>query len=133
VTRLLSQLWCAASGGMIAWYKAKMFVEHASAITSDAMHVLAGVLIQILVALLSRRAVSNWLPWLAVLGFSLLNEFIDLWIEQWPDLAVQYGESAKDILLTMALPTLLLIVSRIRPELLSGGGRRSPGGKARRS
>jgi hypothetical protein len=40
-----------------------------------------------------------------------------LWIEQWPDLSMQYGESVKDLLLTMALPTLLLVAARLRPQL----------------
>jgi hypothetical protein len=38
-------------------------------------------------------------------------------MEQWPDLAVQYGESAKDILLTMTLPTVLLVMARAWPQL----------------
>ena len=99
------------------WFHTKMFIEHASVISSDAMHVLAGVLIQLLGALLFRRSVASWWPWSGVLALTLLNEFIDLWMEQWPDLAVQYGESAKDILLTMALPTLLLAAARFRPQL----------------
>ena len=102
---------------MAWWFHTKKFIEHASVISSDSMHVLAGVLIQLLSALLFRRSISSWWPWSIVLGFALVNEFIDLWMEQWPDLAVQYGESAKDILLTMTLPTVLLIVVRIRPQL----------------
>ena len=102
---------------MAWWFHTKMFIEHASVISSDAMHVLAGVLIQLLSAVLFRRSMTSWRPWSVVLGFALLNEFIDLWMEQWPDLAVQYGESVKDILLTMTLPTLLLVAARLRPQL----------------
>ena len=102
---------------MAWWFHTKMFIEHASVISSDAMHVLAGVLIQLLGAVTFRRSIANWRPWFGVLALTLLNEFIDLWMEQWPDLAVQYGESAKDILLTMTLPTVLLVVARLRPQL----------------
>jgi TRAP-type uncharacterized transport system fused permease subunit len=124
VTRLFHQLWQIISGGMTFWYETKMFIEHASSVTSDAMHVIVGVVIQLLVAMVARRTVAGWLPWLVVLCLALLNEGVDLWIEQWPDLAVQYGESAKDIVLSMALPTLLMVVSRLRPKLLAGGARR---------
>jgi len=124
VTRLFHQLWQIISGGMTFWYETKMFIEHASSVTSDAMHVIVGVVIQLLVAMVARRTVAAWLPWLVVLCLALLNEGVDLWIEQWPDLAVQYGESAKDIVLSMALPTLLMVVSRLRPKLLAGGARR---------
>ena len=114
---MLHQLWDKVGAGMAWWFHTKMFIEHASAISSDAMHVLAGVLIQLLGALLFRQSIGNWRPWSIVLGFALLNEFIDLWMEQWPDLAVQYGESAKDILLTMTLPTVLLVMARVWPPL----------------
>jgi hypothetical protein len=95
------------------------------------MHVVAGVVIQLLAAMLLRRSVGAWAPWLVVLCLAILNEGIDLWIEQWPDLAIQYGESAKDILLSMALPTLLMLVSRFRPQLLAGGAGRRSGGRPR--
>src|SRR3954447_24846912 len=92
------------SAGMMAWYRTKMFVEHAIFFSSDALHVLVGMAAWIVIAMLWRRPLSDWRPWLTVLGLLLLNEFVDLWVERWPDLAMQYGESAKDLLLTMILP-----------------------------
>src|SRR4051812_9968038 len=100
--RLIHQLSHAVSGGMTNWYEAKMFIERASLVSSDALHVLVGVLVWIGAAVVVRRRLSAWRPWLVLLGMALLNELVDLWIERWPDLAVQYGESARDILLTMA-------------------------------
>jgi hypothetical protein len=114
---MAGQLWHIVAGSLESWFRTKMFIEHASAISSDAMHMLAGVLVQLLVAFIGRRSISSWLPWLVLLGLASLNEFIDLWMEQWPDLAVQYGESAKDLLLSMTLPTVLLFASRWRPRL----------------
>ena len=72
--------------------------------------------------------VGCWSPWscaaacrlhflAALLVLTLLNECVDLWVEQWPDKAMQYGESAKDILLTMTLPTVLMFAVRLRPNL----------------
>jgi hypothetical protein len=49
-----------------------------------------------------------------------LNEAGDLWVEQWPEPAMQYGEGLKDIVLTMFLPTVLILVARFRPGILSG-------------
>lgn len=102
------------------WYRAKTFVEHAIAFSDDALHVFAGVLIQLLAAALLRRSLANWLPWLVVALLEVVNEVVDLWIERWPDFAEQLGESGKDVLLTLFLPTVLLIVARRWPSLLSG-------------
>lgn len=120
--------------GMMAWYEAKMFIEHTIFFTSDALHILVGMVAWIAVAAVSRRPLSDWRPWLAVLVLLTLNECVDLWVERWPALAMQYGESAKDLLLTMILPTLMMILVRSAPRLFSASGprakrrRRGPGG-----
>ena len=117
MTSIFHQLWYVATGGMRSWYEAKMFIEHASAVSSDALHVLVGTLVWILAAIILRRNLSTLIPWTLVLGLTLSNEVVDLWIERWPDLAMQYGESAKDIVLTMTLPTVLLLLARTQPGL----------------
>lgn len=109
---------------MTLWYQVKLFIEHSSAFSPDALHVFAGVAIQLLTAAVLRRPVSRWAPWLVVLVAIIVNEAIDLWVERWPQPGMQYGEGAKDVLLTMILPTMLLLVARLRPRLLVGGGRR---------
>lgn len=99
------------------WYEAKLFVEHALAISHDALHVVAGVLIQLVAALVLRRPMASWVPWSAVLAFALINEAVDLWVERWPSPGMQFGEGAKDVLLTVLLPTVLLLTTRRRPAL----------------
>jgi diacylglycerol kinase len=99
------------------WNSFKLFLERGSAIDNDAIHVLVGGLGVLLVAFITRRSVAEWVPWLVILAVALVNEAIDLSVEQWPDLAVQYGESAKDIVLTMVFPTTFMIVSRLQPQL----------------
>ena len=89
---------------------------------SDALHVLVGMAAWVVIALVWRRPLSDWRPWLAVLVLLGLNEFVDLWVERWPDPAMQYGESAKDLLLTMILPTLVMILVRSAPRLFSVSG-----------
>jgi hypothetical protein len=99
------------------WYSAKIFVERSVAVSTDSLHVMAGVAIQILVAIVVRRPLTSWLPWGVVLAALLFNEAVDLWVERWPSLAMQLGESTKDLLLTMLLPTLLALSLRWWPQL----------------
>lgn len=117
-------LWHATTAVMFSWYKIKMFIEHAAIVTSDSLHVLVGVALWVVAAIALRRPLTLWLPWLVVLVAAILNETVDLWVEQWPMPAMQYGESAKDILLTMLLPTLLMAAARWRPGLFAAGAPR---------
>jgi hypothetical protein len=102
----------------LGWYQFKLFLEHASGISMDALHVLVGFLIFLLSAQLLKRSVESPLPWLALLTLELGNEAYDLHVELWPDPGSQLGEGVKDIMLTMALPTLVLLLARWRPALL---------------
>jgi hypothetical protein len=99
------------------WYEAKLFIEHAVAVSHDSLHVLTGVLIQLAIALVTRRPIGSWLPWAAVLIFTLANEAVDLWVERWPNPGMQFGEGVKDVVLTILLPTILLMAARLRPGL----------------
>jgi hypothetical protein len=74
--------------------------------------------------LLTRRPLSSRGPWLWLFAIILWNETVDLWTEQWPDPGQQYGEGAKDLVMTMLLPTLLMFALRWKPGLFSGGNRK---------
>ena len=103
---------------MIGWYQFKLFVEHSSGVSMDALHMLVGFLLYLAAARLMRRSLRSPLPWLALLILELANEAYDFHIEIWPDFASQLGEGAKDLLLTMALPSLMSIVACCRPAWL---------------
>lgn len=103
----------------LGWYQVKLFIEHASGISMDALHILVGFAIFLLAALVLKRSVANGLPWVATLLLEIGNEAYDFHVELWPDPGSQLGEAAKDVMLTMALPTLLLIVARRLPRLLA--------------
>lgn len=111
------------------WYQVKLFIEHASGISMDALHILVGFTLFLLAARLLKSSVASLLPWLVLLVLELLNEAYDLQVELWPNFVSQLGEGAKDIILTMALPTLLLVTARQRPHWLvtckDGAGRSS--------
>ena len=101
------------------WFAFKSFTKHATDISHDALHVIAGPAIQLAAAALLRGSLRDLRPWLVVLAFEMVNEWNDLRVDRWPNLAEQLGEGAKDIALTMALPALLLVVARWWPGLMT--------------
>jgi hypothetical protein len=108
------------------WHDLKQWLELASGLDMDALHVHAGVLLQILAALLLRRPLSSPLPWLFVLAAILANEVYDYRYEVWPQRSEQVAEAVRDVWNTMLVPTLILIVARYFPRLLTGS-RADPG------
>ena len=108
--------WAQAAAGQ--WFDVKMYVERSIAFSDDVLHMSAGVFLQLIAAALLRTSVARWRPWLIVLALELLNEWSDFHVDNWPDLGMQLGESTKDVLLTMALPTVLVVVARKLPKLL---------------
>ena len=102
----------------IDWYQVKLFVQHSTGFSMDALHVIAGVLVQLAIAAVFRSTLARPLPLAAVFLLALVNEANDLRVEQWPEAGMQYGEGAKDIVLTMLLPLLIFLVARHRPKLV---------------
>src|SRR3954453_18669492 len=97
---------------MASWHEGKVFIEHAIAINHDALHVIFGVLAWLAIGLMTRRSLASWRPWLWLLALILWNETVDLWIERWPYPGMQYGEGAKDVILTMFLPAAIMVAAR---------------------
>ena len=113
----MSGAWEFIVGAMTSWHQAKLFAEHALAISHDALHVLVGIPVWLLVALIVRRPVSSWTPLLWLAGLTAFNEMVDVWTDQWPDPGMQIGEAAKDFGLTMLMPSLLMLAARYLPDL----------------
>lgn len=103
----------------LGWYQVKLFIEHASGISMDALHILVGFVVFLVAARLLKSGVASPLPWLALLILELGNEAYDLHVERWPEFSSQLGEGVKDLMLTMALPTLVALVARLRPAIFS--------------
>jgi hypothetical protein len=118
---MFHNLWTALIAAMTSWHQGKLFVEHSLTISHDSLHIIAGVLLWLGFGLLLRRPLTSWRPWLWLFAVILWNETVDLWIERWPDAGQQYGEGAKDLLLTMCVPTILLLAMRFRPDLFRVG------------
>jgi diacylglycerol kinase len=115
--------WSVLTAVFANWYAMKIFLERLISVSTDSLHVIAGVVLQLLCALIARRPLSSWQPWLFVLVALMFNEAVDLWVERWPSLAMQLGESAKDFALTMLLPTVLMLAVRWSPRLAAGAFR----------
>ncbi len=105
------------SSVMGLWYEAKLFIEHSTRIEHGTLHVVVGVLAWLALAMLFRRPVSSSEPWLALLVLTIWNELVDLSVERWPHPGMQYGEGTADLILTMLLPTVILLAVRWRPEI----------------
>jgi hypothetical protein len=114
-----------------SWAEAKESVGNTLALDNDSLHLFVGGVLLLAAANLLQRPVSSWRPWLVVLVPTCFNELADLWVEQWTDMqAQQYGESLKDLLLTMLLPTLLLLTTRGLPWIYDPSAVRPPETKA---
>lgn len=100
------------------WIEVKAFAESALGISNDALHVILGVVLHLALAAIWRGSLARIWPWAMVLLLQLGNEVVDLATERWPSPGEQFGESAKDIALTMILPSLLLVLARFWPAVL---------------
>ena len=100
----------------VDWAQVKKLVAHVTGPDDDWVHVVIGPVVQLLAVAVLRQNLQRAGPWLMVLALELLNEWHDLTWEVWPTRYMQYGESLKDILLTMCIPTILLLLARSFPH-----------------
>ena len=106
----------------------KFEVEQAVPFDADWLHLLIGPVIFAAAALVTRKPMSSWTPWLAVLAIAGLNELADLAVDQSPNRLGAYAENVTDFLLTIAVPTVIMIAARRFPGLI---GSRDPAGRLR--
>jgi hypothetical protein len=104
------------------WHHVKDWLAHATGLDMDALHVHAGVLLQIAAAIVLRRPLRSVWPWLVVLGAESANEIYDYTYEVWPgdERRIQLAEGIRDLWNTMVIPSLILILARYAPALLTG-------------
>ena len=94
------------------FHAAKLFVVEATGLARDTLHLHFGLALMVAVALLFRRSLASPWPWLAVILFAVLGEYLD-----WRDSMAlrapwQLEESVKDFLNTMFWPTMLVLMAR---------------------
>jgi len=103
----------------MSWIDFKIYLTQVTALSQDALHIYGAVLIQLAAALLLRRSLASPLPWLVVFLLLLVNEAIDLWLPREALGEWQMIAGIQDIWNTMALPTLLWLLARFSPSLLT--------------
>lgn len=107
------------------WYEIKIWIAENLSLDRDALHIYGALLIQLLTAIVTRRAISSPVPWIAALVVALLNEYLDLQhagAQQWR-IDLYRAASLHDMRNTMILPTILLLIARYCPGLLTDRAR----------
>lgn len=102
------------------WHQIKDAIEQMSGLDMDSLHVHAGVLGQMIAALVLRRPLRSLLPWLLVLAAVIANEVYDYRYEIWPNRDDQFEGGLRDTWNTMLLPTIILLAARFHPRLFTG-------------
>ena len=85
-----------------------------------ALHVLLGIAIYLLAAVVLRRTWSSWLPWIVTFVFQIINEAADAAKDVLMDGAIRWRGSLLDTAATMALPTVILLLSRVSASKTAG-------------
>ncbi len=106
---MLHHLFPFAPANQPVWAWMKGWLEVTLGMSDDTLHVMTGLLILTLAALILRRAPWSWWPWAAVLLAETLNEADDLthgtdegnWRDSW-----------HDFWMTLLWPTIVLLVWR---------------------
>lgn len=94
-------------------------------IAKDALHIHIGLAIFLGVALLFRRSLASWIPWLALLAFELANELMDMFYMDAGTIGFDLGDSPKDIVNTMFWPTVVFLAARwLKRRTASGTAQR---------
>ena len=97
------------------WAAFKELITDETGLSRDAFHLLAGLGVYLVLTVLLPRRVSPLTPWFLILIAGLANEWADYLHETWPG---QWRESLKDMVTTLALPSLLIFLAQFAPDLL---------------
>lgn len=93
---------------MNSWQLAKVWTGEVTGLPDSTLHVLGGMLILLAASALLRRALWNWRPWLLLLLLEIANETYDMLNPASGE--NRLGASTHDFWLTMACPTLILLL-----------------------
>ena len=80
--------------------------------SKDALHIHIGLAIFFGLVVVLRRSPSSILPWLGLLAFELVNEFMDILHWHQGSFSFEVGDALKDVINTMIWPTVALLTFR---------------------
>ena len=93
------------------WFWLKTSLELGIGVDDNVLHLVGGVVLQLVFCALFRLPLASWWPWLAVCVLELLNEANDIyWAVIAGDATVR--ASVVDFAMTMTLPTVLVLAAR---------------------
>jgi hypothetical protein len=93
-------------------FYAKEAIVAASTLPHEALHIYAGLLIQLGMCILLGKRLSDWQPLYFVFAFELVNEVLDcIHIDHWLDLPFVHG-MLWDFAHTCTIPTLIFVLAR---------------------
>ena len=95
------------------WGPIKQAFEKSIHLSPDAVHIHVGVGLLFFFALIFRRPLHDWRPWMAVFLVEGINEIIDL-NQKFGSTENNAVESLHDLVNTLFLPTLLVLYYRYR-------------------
>ncbi|MGZ8348530.1 MAG: hypothetical protein ACXWU2_00770 [Allosphingosinicella sp.] len=103
---------------MQEWIVVKESVATWTGLDHDALQLLAALPLSLGAALVLRRPLSHFAPWLTVLFVGIANEAVSGFADGAFE-AAELGQSQQDLLLLMALPSVLFLIARYFPAMLT--------------
>lgn len=94
-----------------------------SGLPDPVLHILLGLGIYLAAAALLRLPLRSWIPWLIVLAAQLINEAADILRDLLRGYNLPLRGGLLDTVVTMFLPSLIVLVARFRNWLESHGQR----------
>jgi len=105
------------------WIRAKVLTVTLADLNQHTLHVLSGLFLHFLFAALLRTSIRSISPLIALLMFMLGIEWMDWQVDILPDRAGQWREAVSCMILTMMTPTFVMLIARLRPQLLCPGSK----------
>jgi len=89
---------------------AKAWLESTLHVDRDSLHIHVALLLMFGTALVARRPLSHWLPWVVVLIAAVIGEAVDYMVQPRPFDWLRLAK--RDVIATMAWPTFIFLLAR---------------------
>ena len=100
----------------------KDVIRHATHLPDPVLHVMIGLVVFVLVALVLRRGFASWWPFLVVAGLQAINEINDAVGDVLRFGDVDVRGTVADTVLTLVIPALIVLVARARRRHVRAAG-----------
>ncbi len=97
---------------MTFFHDFKIYLVAHTGLAKDALHIYVAVIIFFAACLIMRWKARDWRPWALVLLAALSGEVLDLLDSYFRGRELDLRESAKDIVNTLMVPTIIVITAR---------------------